>query len=92
MLQEENDRLSSERDAALANLRESEENVFDMQQAIEVHTCIMITCHAYMIYAGLFYCVILRILTDCHYSSLLNFIMHILLLRSSCTVVRGLLV
>ena len=38
MLQEENDRLSSERDAALANLRESEENVFDMQQAIEVHT------------------------------------------------------
>ena len=38
MLQEENDRLSSERDAALANLRESEENVFDLQQAIEVHT------------------------------------------------------
>ena len=38
MLQGEKDRLTSERDAALANLRESEENVFDLQQAIKVHT------------------------------------------------------
>ena len=38
VLQEENDRLTSERDAALANLRESQENVLILQQAIEVHT------------------------------------------------------
>ena len=38
MLQEENGRLSSEHDAVLANLRESEENVFILQQAIEVRT------------------------------------------------------
>ena len=41
MLQDENSRLSSECDAALANLRESEENVFDLQQAIEVRTYIV---------------------------------------------------
>ena len=38
MLQEENGKLTSELDAALAKLKESEENVFDLQQAIEVHT------------------------------------------------------
>ena len=40
--------------------------------------------HIYMISAGLFYCVTLRILTDGHYSSLicvLNFITYMLLLR-----------
>ena len=38
MLQEEIGRLTSELDAASAKLKESEENVFDLQQAIEVHT------------------------------------------------------
>ena len=41
MMRDENSRLTSERDAALANLRESEENVFDLQQAIEVRTYIV---------------------------------------------------
>lgn len=41
MLQDENSRLSSECDAALANLRESEDNVFDLQRAIEVRTYIV---------------------------------------------------
>ena len=38
MLQEEIGRLTSELDAASAKLKESEDNVFDLQQAIEVHT------------------------------------------------------
>ena len=38
MLQEEIGRLTLELDAASANLRESEENVFILQQAIEVRT------------------------------------------------------
>ena len=41
MMRDENSRLTSERDAALAYLRESEENVFDLQQAIEVRTYIV---------------------------------------------------
>ena len=37
MLQYETARLSSERDAALAKLKETEENVFILQQTVEVH-------------------------------------------------------
>ena len=37
VLQYETARLSSERDAALAKLKETEENVFILQQTVEVH-------------------------------------------------------
>ena len=87
MLQEENGKLTSELDAALAKLKESEENVFDLQQAIEVHTYSVMYNdykHAYMIYAGLFYCVTLHILTDCHYSSLIYALNFITLHTYSC--------